>query len=142
VRLRVALGALLFPNARGRFLDLRFCSFRGSKPNDPRLIGLLHGALRMDAAQRIRCFTTDGTEIPDRLRDNDDWFDDAHVAPNGEVLSEPGRTRRDYLSLAEIQAFAGAILPHLRRNLKFVHHCFEFDCGEHDISGTICVRDA
>jgi hypothetical protein len=51
MRLSAACGAFLLPALASRLLDLWFGRSRGSEANEPRLIGLLNGALGMNAAQ-------------------------------------------------------------------------------------------
>jgi hypothetical protein len=82
VQLSAAFGALLFPGSLPRLLLLGFRFLGGSQSQGSRFVGLLHRALRMNAAQRIGSFTTNGTKISNRLRNDFDWLDVAHVAPN------------------------------------------------------------
>jgi|SRR5688500_3089516 hypothetical protein len=84
VQLRAAFGALLLPSLANRLFDLCVCEFRLSKPDDPRLIRLLHGALRMNPAHRIRGSTADWTEMFRRCLYDDDGFFATHVVPRSE----------------------------------------------------------
>src|SRR5438105_9119932 len=82
VRLGAAHWAAFFPLLLHRLFRFRFGNFRGTQANDPGFVGLLNRALGMDAAQRVRRLTTDGTEMFWRRRDNDDRFFATHNAPN------------------------------------------------------------
>jgi hypothetical protein len=86
MKFRTALWAFLFPSLSNRLLDFCFRDSRGTNPDHPRFIRLLHGALGMDATQRIRGPAADGTDIFRRRWDNDYGLFATHVAPKANAV--------------------------------------------------------
>lgn len=86
VQLDSALRAFLLPSLSNRFLDLCFCYFRGTNSDHPRFIGLLHGALGMDSADRVRGLTANGTDILRWRGDHDYGLFATHVAPQANAV--------------------------------------------------------
>ena len=86
MQLGSAFRTFLLPNLSYRLLDFCFCNSRGTNPNHPRFIGLLHGALGMDAADRIRGLAADGTDILRRRWDNNYGLFATHVAPKANAM--------------------------------------------------------
>ena len=94
VNLRAALRAALLPILRvlnGGLLLAGFDRFRGPQADDPRFVGLLHRALRVDAAQRISRFAADRAEVFRRWRNDDDGLFATHGFPIVEVSLPTGR---------------------------------------------------
>ena len=61
MRLGATLWAFLLPGLASGFLDLWFGGSRDSEATNPGLVCLLDRALGMDATQRIRRFSANGT---------------------------------------------------------------------------------
>jgi hypothetical protein len=91
VHVRAALRASLLPCLANGLFDLCVRCFLRSKPHQPRLVGLLHRTLRVNAANGIAWLATDRTKMFGRLRNNDDGFFAAHV---GDSASDGGANGR------------------------------------------------
>ena len=67
MRLGAAFRAALLPALLHGLLDFRFRGLNGAEFYQPRLVGLLDCALRMDAAERVGRLATDRAKILRRL---------------------------------------------------------------------------
>jgi hypothetical protein len=78
-----------------------------SQPGNPRFVRLFHGTLRVNAAARISRLVAYRTEDFLGTWNDNDWLDDAHFAPNGDMLSSPTLAIRRRLNfiVADEQAF-------------------------------------
>jgi hypothetical protein len=86
VHLATAFRTLLLPRLSNGFLDFCFRYSRGTNADHPRFVGLLHGALGMDATQRICGLATNGTDILRRRRDDHYGLFATHVAPKANAV--------------------------------------------------------
>jgi hypothetical protein len=78
---RSAFGALRFPWLRCWFFLLGFDGLGRLEASQSRLVGLLHCALRVHAANGIGCLSTNWTKILWQLGYNDNQLFGAHSAP-------------------------------------------------------------
>ena len=74
-------GEIRIPRTLLRLFRLSLLTSLKLKSLVPRLVSLLHRALRMNAIPRIGIFATDGAKVFSDFRNEWYWLEDAHVAP-------------------------------------------------------------